>query len=58
MIPLAKAVLCLDCEHITESRSDRCAHCGSKGLLSLANVLGQLHTAVEGKVKDSCRLLV
>ncbi len=39
-VPLQAAVLCADCELITESRGGRCRICGGSGLLSLSNVLG------------------
>ncbi|HVP43384.1 MAG TPA: hypothetical protein VMS96_08115 [Terriglobales bacterium] len=39
-VPLQGAVLCADCEIITESHSGRCRVCGGGALLSLARVLG------------------
>ncbi len=39
-VPLQGAVLCADCEIITESQGGRCRICGGSGLLSLARVLG------------------
>lgn len=32
-IPFARAVLCLDCDHITGSRGHACERCGSSGAL-------------------------
>ncbi len=40
VVPLQGAVLCVDCEIITESRGGRCRVCGGSALLSLARVLG------------------
>jgi len=34
------AVLCADCEVVSDSASDVCAVCGSRSLLSLGRVLG------------------
>jgi len=39
-IHLLSAVLCADCEVISDSVSDVCAVCGSRSLLSLGRVLG------------------
>lgn len=39
-VPLQEAVLCADCEIITDSHGGRCRICGGSGLLSLARVLG------------------
>lgn len=39
-IQLMNAVLCADCEVISDSASDVCAVCGSRSLLSLGRVLG------------------
>lgn len=39
-IPLASAVMCCNCDAVSDSRSDRCPACGADGsLLSLARVL-------------------
>ncbi len=40
VVPLQGAVLCVDCEIITESPGGRCRVCGGSALLSLARVLG------------------
>jgi hypothetical protein len=37
---LRNAVLCADCEVITDSPHDCCGVCGSRSLLSLSRVLG------------------
>lgn len=39
-IPLGEAVLCADCEIISNSGGERCEICGSRSLLSLGRVLG------------------
>ncbi|MGO9518436.1 MAG: hypothetical protein ACLPND_15460 [Candidatus Korobacteraceae bacterium] len=43
---LLEAVLCADCEIISNSAGDRCEICGSPSLLSLGRVLGG---SVEGQ---------
>jgi hypothetical protein len=40
VLPLSKAVFCLDCEVISASRGDECAVCKSRSLISLDRVLG------------------
>ena len=37
---LLEAVLCADCEIISNSAGDRCEICGSRSLLNLGRVLG------------------
>ena len=44
LVPLARAVLCLDCERISASRA-ACAGCGSQALLPLARALGDRQAA-------------
>jgi hypothetical protein len=39
-VPLLEAVLCADCEIISNSAGERCEICGSRSLLSLGRVLG------------------
>lgn len=39
LIPLQKAVLCANCEVISDSRNGHCIVCGSPSLLNLARVL-------------------
>lgn len=39
-VPLVNAVLCADCEVISDSAGDTCQVCGSRSLLSLGRVLG------------------
>jgi hypothetical protein len=40
VVPLKNAVLCLDCECVTNGRFDECAVCGSRSLLSITRMLG------------------
>ena len=39
-VPLQGAVLCLDCECITNGRIDCCPVCGSRSLLNIGQLLG------------------
>lgn len=39
-VPLLEAVLCADCEIISNSGGEACEVCGSRSLLSLGRVLG------------------
>ena len=39
-VPLLEAVLCADCEVISNSGGEACEVCGSRSLLSLGRVLG------------------
>ena len=39
-VPLQGAVLCLDCECITNGRIDVCPVCGSRSLLNIGQMLG------------------
>ena len=39
-VPLQNAVLCVDCELVTSSRSDECPICGGHSLLNLAAIVG------------------
>ena len=39
-IPLQNAVLCADCEVVSDSRHETCVVCGSRSLLNLACILG------------------
>jgi hypothetical protein len=40
LVCLQKAVLCANCEVISEGRNGHCACCGSQSLLNLSKVLG------------------
>jgi hypothetical protein len=39
-VPLLKAVLCSDCECISESRNEECGVCGGHSLVHLGRLLG------------------
>ena len=39
-VPLVNAVLCADCEVISDSPGEVCSVCGSRSLLNLGRVLG------------------
>jgi hypothetical protein len=46
LVPLAQAVLCVDCERISEQSGGHfCAGCGSGHLINLAAVLNPAHPA-------------
>jgi hypothetical protein len=40
IIPLQSAVLCVDCESVSNSRLDECPVCGSHSLFNIARMLG------------------
>jgi hypothetical protein len=40
LVRLEKAVLCANCEVISEGRNGHCAGCGNQSLLSLSRLLG------------------
>lgn len=45
LVPLAEAVLCVDCDRISQqSGLHSCAGCGSSHLLNLAAVLNPVHS--------------
>jgi hypothetical protein len=39
-MPLSRAMLCTNCERVSNSRQLRCGVCGSNTVLALATVLG------------------
>jgi len=39
-VPLLNAVLCADCECISESRNEVCGVCGGRSLMNLGRLLG------------------
>lgn len=41
LVPLRTAVLCANCELISEGLNGHCCGCGSQSLLSLSRVLGE-----------------
>jgi hypothetical protein len=47
-VPLLKAVLCADCECISESRNDVCGVCGGSSLVHLGRLLGSAMQAEAG----------
>ncbi len=47
LIPLQKAVLCANCEVISDSKNGHCIVCGSPSLLSLAQVLDRPNRKAE-----------
>ncbi len=52
-VPLQSAVLCVDCECVTDGRSDECLVCGSRSLLSIARIVGgTLSREADGCQKD------
>lgn len=50
LLPLNRAVLCPNCETLTNSQSARCAACGSLGLMSLARVLDREEVSIPMEV--------
>lgn len=48
-VSLQNAVLCIDCESVTNNRNDECPVCGGHSLLTLAGLLGG--TLVDQKEK-------
>ncbi|HKW27667.1 MAG TPA: hypothetical protein VJN48_17915 [Terriglobales bacterium] len=47
LIPLQQAVLCANCEVVSDSKNGRCVVCGSPSLLNLACVLDGSNHRVE-----------
>lgn len=47
LIPLQQAVLCANCDVVSDSRNGRCVVCGSPSLLNLARVLDGSNRAEE-----------
>lgn len=47
LIPLQQAVLCANCEVISDSRNGHCIVCGSPSLLNLARVLDRPNRTAE-----------
>jgi len=50
-VPLLKAVLCSDCECISESRNEECGVCGGRSLVHLGRLLG---SARENEAEINC----
>ena len=40
LVPLQNAVLCANCEVVSDSRNGHCIVCGSPSLMSLSRILG------------------
>ncbi len=40
LVPLLQAVLCADCELISEGTNGHCVACGSQAIISISKVLG------------------
>jgi hypothetical protein len=51
IVPLQTAVLCVDCESVTDSRSNQCPVCGSHSIFNLFQVLGG--TLFQHKTQDA-----
>ena len=51
IVPLQTAVLCVDCESVTGSRSNQCPVCGSHSIFNLFQVLGG--TLFKRKTQDT-----
>jgi hypothetical protein len=47
LVPLQQAVLCANCEVVSDSKDGRCVVCGSSSLLNLARVLDGSNHGVE-----------
>lgn len=41
MTPLSVAVLCANCETISDAKHDACPKCGSKSLINLGRILNR-----------------
>jgi hypothetical protein len=54
LVRLQKAVLCANCEVISEGLNGHCASCGSEALLGLSKVLGGMIESVERPGLPSC----
>jgi hypothetical protein len=50
---LQQAVLCVDCNTISDSPHDTCSICGSRSLLPLSRVLGEMRPSVTPNVQQS-----
>jgi len=56
-VPLLNAVLCVDCECVTNSRSEECSVCGSRSLLTLAKIIGGRRVAeLDERIENSVPL--
>jgi hypothetical protein len=57
-VSLQSAVLCVDCELVTSSRSNRCPVCGGHSLLDLAGIIGGRLLDYKGGVSHSQQLFL
>ncbi len=48
LVRLQKAVLCANCDVISEGLNGHCVACGSEALLGLSRILGGLSETVDG----------
>ncbi|HLK33416.1 MAG TPA: hypothetical protein VKT29_10015 [Terriglobales bacterium] len=56
LVPLQQAVLCANCEVISDSKNGHCIVCGSPSLISLARVLdGSTRHAEKGRSRQRVR---
>ncbi len=55
-LPLQEAVLCADCEVISNSGGESCEVCGSRSLLSLGRILGGCIGPERAVLIDATRL--
>jgi hypothetical protein len=55
-LPLQEAVLCADCEVISNSGGENCQVCGSRSLLSLGRILGGCIGSDRAVLVDATRL--
>jgi len=52
-VPLMQAVLCADCECVSESRNDVCCVCGGGSLVHLGRLLGSaMQAETEASLSD------
>lgn len=52
-LPLENAVLCVDCEMVSNSHHDVCVVCGSRSLLSLVRTLGGMAGHPKGRFTEN-----
>jgi hypothetical protein len=52
ILPLQNAVLCVDCESVSNAKTDECPVCGGHSLLALARMLGGSLAAHKSKHQD------
>lgn len=52
--PLASAVLCPNCDFVSDATGEACPKCGSKSLMSVARALVRVPTMTEQCAADQC----